>query len=743
MPLPVLSVFLDTQEPRILLDRLALLTDGRDWELEASSPDVGLDPITKTGMLLPLPYTEQWGTGPATGQYARHKKANYTLTTPAKWKDFSLGFDGNNYLQSVDINEEVYTNTSFDRNRPVYLSWFAYNSGGESFVQLECGWGRDTDADVRLRFTSDGKVECYRNGVKLATGSITGKQKYPQPLGPQGSDTGSQDRQFAQNIVNVVMIPCRQRELLLLSNQGGGCNFLFEDLDPNEEIPTITGAGPFWWYVPEGQASVQFAPLKFKTSGYIVSSVKQFRYPPPEDSEFTFYGNTDDPGYGSGEVFASLVEEDGTTEFEPDGALDTVRIRIDLTGDSDSTPYLYGATVTLEPSTANTPAANIPLANYMVSASYTVGEGPADVKFDVTLQNPATLEVASGASVRTIGNRPIRAYVGTVPIFTGRTDAPKWEESYSDNSRRLTLPGRDLWKALETYRIQDPLPINRMYLHEAFEFFAMMPGFPFSMMDVEEMDLILPAVGQESEGEHSLLPEVGDTPADWIIKLWETFCGDYFVGWVPTAAGPKFRVASPASIGTTPVATIYGTVQAAYNALIAGGASAADAHALAPRYVYRTYRETHLEPEANDITVVGRHPRTGTALIAHWADVVSQDMTLAPGDRPANWLGEPRRYGLVEPQVITTQEMANYALAVLVNRLPKVRRMGEWECDLLGKLDGAMVWRGDPVRLDGIGIFRVNTLSADDLSREHAASWVGDQDMVWRPTLYTGEYIGA
>lgn len=729
MPTNTLSCKIDMVEPRVKLDRLDTLVTGRDWDMLNCT--ASLDAITRTAMLTPLCITSQWFAGPATGNYKRWVKADYSLTTAAKWVEKSTKFNGDVYLHSQDVNEKVYTLASWEKNRPVFLSWFAYNAGDDNFVQLECGWNEGGTADVRLRFWADGSVDVYRNSIKVNTGKLTDHWPYPIPIGQAGFDQGSPNRSMAEQTVDVMLIPCRRRELLIISNQGGGCNFLFEDIDPNDSNPTITGPGRFWWYVPVGQATVQFAPLKFNTSGTMLGPATKLRYAPPTGSAFTFASGYDLPGYGAPGITLSLVRADGVTAYTPDGTIDTVRIKAALTGSGDETPFLYYGQSTLPAATANTANSPTTLDDYILAARLNVPESPSDVRFEIDMKSPAAIATAGATKIKTVSNRPFEAKIGTIAIITGRTEAPDYNEALDDASDRLMVAVRDRWKAMETYRFQDRFPLTTMYLSDAFKLMAKAPGYSDSDMDVEFIDFQLPTVGQESSNEFSLEVQEGETPAEIVLKLQEQFCKNFFIGWVPTATGPKFRVKSPAGLGTTEVATLYESDAAA----VSGGSSAGSF-----RKWFRSFRQKELEPEANDIWVTGRNPRTGAPIVAHYANTASQSPTTAVASRPDNWLGEPRRGGLVEPQVIITQAIANWAVGILQTRLPNIRKIAEWESDFLFKSDGAPVWRGDTVYLVGRGRYRVTTLSAEN-TIEYADGTTSARDMIWRPTKYTGERV--
>ena len=713
----VLKTYIDTVAPRVYLDRQAIYCDGRGWDLLNSS-NVVVDDATNTAMLRPVQLEPNWQTT-GTGVYARWRKADLIITTPAQWTESSLRFDGDYYVDSLNINEVVYTPT-VERNRGVYLSYFNFGTGNENYIAMECGFGTPTTGRS-FRIYSDGNVEVWVGSVMVGSVRITGEAElYRTPYGPLGAPQGAPGRAIPAQTVDLLIIPCRKREILIVSNQGGPANWLYTDIDPSVAVPTINPEGRFWFYVPTGKAKVSVAPMRYATSGYIVSPLQTLRYPPPTGTTLTRTGAADLPGYGSAQAQYFMCLPNRATIFVPDGSRSTACMRVNLAGDGSATPFVYwtagelGATIAYTP---NSPTDITPYVVQRMPPHLEVPESPSDVKLTLTLGNPAAAEAAGATYLRTIGNRPLSAQYGSIAILTGTTNSPQWKEGISDSARDLIIETRDRWKHCETYLMQDPLPLDDKRLDLGITTLIGYPGFPSSDVDADIVDFYIPSVPQASRGEFANKPEVGDKPAEWLNRLWETYARTFIMGWVPTAAGPKFRFRSPESLGVTPQITIYPTIA------LAGGN---------PSLVFRTYKETNLEPEANSIYVVGRDPRTELPLIAHYIDGYSVDPTIPVAYRPLNWLGEERRYSLVEPG-ITTIEDASYACGIIAMRLTPVRRMAEWECDLLPRPDGAPVWRGDCVRLYGYGVYRVNTISAD-LRLESLAR-------TWRPATYTGEWV--
>lgn len=725
----VLTVRTDVPQARVVKDRLTINVTGGDWQHLHAADDGNTVTGRKTLVttLRPRPYTATWRTS-AAGDLARLRKADYDVAASASWVESSLRFDGDVRLHSKgSLAATVTTLASWPRNQPFWLSWHVYNTGNENFDQLQFGWGTPGAADrVSLRFWSSGQVDVYKGDTKVGDGSIGAPVKQQRQQDP-GQETPV--RQLAGQVAEAFLLPFGKRSLAVSSNQGEGFVHTFEDLDPQAPDPTITPPGQVRWLVPEGQATVQLAPVRFPTSGVLVSRLFVLRHAPASGSAPTLTVRADLPGYGASASWsAELVEADGVTPFSANGVRRECRVRVTLTGDGTNTPFLYGVSAVFERTTANTANSPTTLDTYLTRAEYTVPEEASGVELSLTVRAPAAVETAGATLLRRLGNRPMDARiagVGDITLLAGRTEGPEWTESVGDETRECVLRCRDGWKALELYRIQEPEPLDGILIETALATFVKMAGFSDSDLSIEAVGFPLPTVTEAAQGDFALIPEVGDTAAEWIRRLWETYLRTYYMGFKPTATGVKFFLASPAALGTAASLTLYPT-----DALsVAAGNPAGTLGKW-----YRAYRETVLEPEANDLYVVGYDPRTEQPLRVGYADEASMDPTTAVALRPENWLGEPRRYGWVDPS-ITTEAAAAFALAVLRGRLTVARRMGEWECDLLLKGDGSPVWRGDVVALSGIGRFRVESFSGEFLV-ENTARTV-------RPFRYVGQYIGA
>ncbi len=708
-----LSLELDGAETRIARARMVLRVDGRAWDPLRGSALV--EGVARTGLLMPVAATDAWqGAG---GRLERFARADYTLANPDRWRELNRRFAGDLFLESLGVNEGVTYPAVWPANQPFVLSWFSYGAGSERVVTLEVGLGTGSEAEVRLRFWSDGKCEVWRNGAMVGQGNLFERRATSQSGRGASALTARSDRSaLAGRLVEVWLLPSRGRDLLLASNQGGGFCYTFAEIDPADRAANVTGAGTLFWHVPVGKALVQAAPLRFAQTGTLLSRPLTWREAPGAGESPVLALWADAPDGSS--AHSRLVEEDGETPFVPDGVRRTCRIAVDLAGDGTVTPWVYGASATIVERRAATHSADATaLDPWVRSAELQVPEAPAGLTFTVMLRDPAAIEAAGAAQLRTVGNRPLAARIGDVTLLAGRTQPVELIDAPAAAAQSLTLSVRDGCAALERCRIMDPEPFDGMELTDALTLLLGMGGDP-TLAEIEPIDFTLPLVGPTSDGEFALMPSVGDTPLDWIERLIQAYAGDAVWGWAPGLDGARFCFALVATLnGAAAKRTLYA---AAEEARAGGGA------------LCRALRTTVLPAEANEVCVTGRDPRTGLPIRATYRDRVSQDPILAPADRPPGWQGEPLRYGWVDPALPDLPSVRR-RLAALVPRLTRVRRLVEWSSELLLDTKGVPLWRGDCVELDTIGKARILTLACRfELEAEGAAH---------RAARYTAELL--
>lgn len=710
-----LTVLLDTAQTRVSKDRLSTLVTGEDWSRRFVDK-VYVEPVTLCAMLQPLCMTAAWSTT-GTGDYRRYAVADYNLTA-AKWVDDPVT-SVDNYIKGIDSggvnNEVVTTKVNQPSNGAMYLSWFSANAGTDDMVAIECGWGTPDTAPISLRFFAAGRVEVWRYGVFAADYTLNGNQNSSNPQQP------------ANQFVSVTIHPFRRRELLIISNQGGGCVHLFDDIDQYAADPTITPNLPFWWSVPSGLAKVACAPCLYAKSGYICGVKTFFASAPKTGStlEQTTYHDAN-----AGSASSKLVKpDDPNADFTPNSTDTVCRIRTDLTGNGVRTPSVYAARCGYKTITAQTPSESVTLDPFLVKASLEVPDNAADLRWSIDLIAPEGLATAGARSITRMSNRPVSFRMGSQVITNGITSAPKVKVGIDDKATHVSIEVRDKFKLLEHYLFTDPTPLDGMNIVDAFKLVFNAAGVPDDLLDLEATPFSLPKSDAPSKGDFAVLINPGDTAAEWINRLHENYCATWLMGWRPTASGWKFVLKSPESLGSTSVYTLYETT--------AGAIGAGKARADVARFTYRSYDEELLEPEANDIWVTGRDLRTGRPLVGHKPDTESQDPTKPKAARPDNWLGEVRKYGLYDGS-ITSQAAVNRAVDILFNRLTPQRIVAEFTTDFMVKPDGVPVWRGDVVTLAGRGDFRIKSFSTD---------WVREPDtsagFCWRPTKYVAELVQA
>lgn len=737
MALPVpdpLLIVVDHAQLRIKRDRLATLLDGKAWG-QSFRQDCFVDPVTATGMLMPSLFDPQWSATSA-GRFARLRKSDYTLTTPNAWVEFDRGrCVGDYYLHSQGTNEAAIVTSPFERNRGVFLSVYNYSVGNETKrIILDCGWNPvsvETEfPDLGIRFFSNGEIEIYRNGVLDGTGALRGEQ-------PNVFDGSQQPGETANRTLDIMILPFRRREVLIVTNQGTGFSHVVQGIAEDDEDPTIHAEGNFFWHVPEGKATVQCAKATFAPSGYLTAVHTVFLEAPEtgEIPESLIFADL----YG-GDVTASLVARaDPDSPFIPDGDKRECRIKLDVTGVTGFTPNIYGAQVYFNPLFARTPNEEVELVETgnVVTATLSVPASHTDVELSVTLNSPDDLEFGDAqiALLRDIENRPISVRLGDIPIIDGFGENPEFRSGRAglDSVSSVVINVRDSWQRLHEYIFSDVVPLDGMNLADAFEFIAKTAGFDDAEIDIDPIDFDLPTSGTNYDGEFAVTIRVGDRAADAINKLHQTYCPLFFIGVVPTETGPVLRIKDNELLSWTPDITIYPTIEDARIALVGSAEwSDADFRRYASAHVWKSYKRDSIALETNEIWVQGFDHRVRKPILVRVQNNESKDPELSKTDRPMTWLGAPRKYAWTDP-TLTTKSSVIRAARVLCKRLFPRRYFVEWESDFLIKSNGVPIWRGDVVELFDHELVRVVSLSGEFRKEPFHDAWH------YRPFRYVGE----
>lgn len=676
-----MTLELDVAEDRIKQPEQIILIGGHDWDLGSitSDSDIYLDDVTQTLMLRPLPLTSEWQTS-ATGAYARYRLVDTDRAGHADWIEFERGFSGNYFyhnLNPASAARRITTTDTLPKNCPVYVSFWAYNYGGDRQVRLEAGWGAP-GSGVSIRLWSDKQLEIWKATDYLHTVQLSSRSAV--------STRATTDETLQDMQVELLLIPCRRRALLILSNMGGGAVYEFEDLSQEAPDNTITPAGTFWALVPSGTITLQMARCRFRESGIAFSTLREFLYAPASGSTITNLVYADAPGFGTSSVNGALYTSDGTAVFNPDGVATQCRVRISLTGDGFSTRFVYGASSQIERRLQAVPDAAKSVPYPFV---WRVGTEPGSVGITVNGFNPGGLGLEHFTSV---GNRSVRLRSGNTVYLRGRSLPVEFEHRVADQAEPFNIEIRDWWYVLETQIIRESIPLDGLELSEAIRILVKSAGFKDSDLDLTNTGFNLPTMSASSQGEWSVLPRSGETYAEAIENLWRTYARTWFLGWRPTAAGYRLVFEPPPSTPYTVAAVLYRSRTEA----IAGGISESQ---IWKHIIYRGLQESSIAPECNEIIVTGWDPQRRIPFRRSWRDDSSQDATLLPGDRPDNWLGEPQAVGIVD-YTITTIDAADRVIDILMERLAKRRRRLTFESQLqYHQATGLPVWVNEIFRI--------------------------------------------
>lgn len=720
-------------QTRLEYERLAMLVQGSypgpngktrvpGWEAAMGS-NVWFDEVTYTLMLRPAPLHPEWSTT-GTGIYERLRKSDFTFDNPTEWEEQEMAFDGDYWLfKSENENELATTEDTFPKNRGFVLSWFAYSVGSEKFAQIECGWTPEGSGgpSVHLTFYTSGEVDIYRDGLLIDTQRISGHQ-------------ASQD--VGNKFTQVLLIPCRRRELLVVSNQGDGFSHIVEQIEANDPDPTITPAGRFWFRVATGGAMVQCAPLRYPTSGYGISTEAWFAYPPElgagQAPGFVYY----DPAfYGAQSVSSEVRNPDDVSQvFVADGKKKRGRVRVNLNGDGNSTPFVYGALAGYAPThTTTDDSEQEEISDKWRDASISVGDSPDAARLNLVIRDPSRIEVPK---IDIISNRPVKATLGDDQwLFDGRFDAPRIRRGLDTNTDYLELSARDYWAQLERVRFRDRVPLDGYDFKAVIEWLLYTAGVPDSMYDIEDPVYQLPSNQTPTAGEWGLLIEEMQTVAEWIERLFEAFAGDWIYGFFPRADGIKFEARSPQGMSKDPVRTLYDDTQEAIDALVAEGHEEKEARIWAHTLTYSSLTETRIMPETTEVRVTGVDGRRNRYIQAYYIDRNAGNPQTAPSMQGDNWLGESLLYAYTDP-ILRTQAACDRAAQKLGDRMTRVRYMAEWSGGLIIRDDGAPAWRGDVVELKGRGLYRIIAFEANfELEPSEDKPWAR------RTARYTAERL--
>lgn len=711
-----LTITFDHEQTRLSRSRVWITGNGsllRGTVDGGTYSSTGFLPIVNTLILEPYFFHDDWTTSSA-GNYAKLDAASLTFTTPAKWEARQDQASAGYWHGLIDTTESdsFITNTTWSKNRGFILAWFAYGAGSGKGVTHRCGWGNTVNASsgVVVEFYADLTCQVYKDGEVVGeTISLSASDR------PGGGPSG-------QQFVEVLLLPGRHRELIIVTSNGSGGAVEFLDIAADAASPTITGATKFW-VDGVGGGQFQLAAVKFATSGYAHTQQLSFQQAPATGSTLENYAQAAWPGgtaayqcwghpsyVGTQTIDVDVYETDSATVFVPDDTIKNARLRVTLgTNDSGYTPFIYGALASYEPATAVTNSSEeFNGTGSVLSAVLSVPDDPGGVRLDLTIRDPIGLE-ADVAAFRTMSNRPIAADIATgVRVLDGRGSPPKEDISTYDETGRAYLEVRDAYKALEHYYFRDPFPLDGYLFTEAVELLASI-ACPATVTITTDAYVMAPDPMPDAD-EWAEVIEMGETAASALERLMSKYAANWIFGFRPTAAGLDFYALSPTDLGTTEVLTIYASTADAVADAALDPADVAD-------YGIRTFSLSSNEPEATEVRVTGQEPRSGRTFQTFKVDYTAEDVTLAPSARPANWVGEKRPYGAAFPELHTQAETSR-ACTTLFDKLTVEEVLGGFHSDLLtypvgDPNEGFPLWRGANIRLYGYGIYQIIAFGGD------------------------------
>lgn len=771
-----LRLELDYKQQRVLVDAQSVLAQGSypgrpdrlsGWDPNLLSSDVWQDPVTWSLFLRPNVKKPEWNTT-GTGDFARTRASAMTFETPASWKEVGHAFTSD-YWQEADgltADQSVITNSAYAANTPLFVSWFGNNAGQQRYVTLECGWNSTASgaSGVSLRFWSDDEVEVW-------------KDNEPKGVYKLGGSKGQAAAQ--QQFQSVMLLPCRKRELLVVSGDNTGFSHVFDDLNEDDDEPTIVAAEKFWLNFPvvAGQtrsAKFQLAQIKTSTSGTAVSKLLNFadsiRTAMAHDDAVLFadlYGGTVTGPTSLSTFF--LVDSDGSTTFVPNGVKKECRVKVTLAGDGLQMLGLYGVLDGYKGLLEDTYDSAFDIVPYVHECHLRVCESADSVSMSVALGRLDELEAAWSASgnsgklgIKTQTNRPVRGLFGTEEtgrqlVIGGRSQNPKLELGFDDSVSVVHFEIRDRWAALERYVFREAVPLDGFLLQDALKYVvARVTGQDDpDRFDIEETTLVIPSGSSQAAGEWGFLIEVGDRASEVVERLIDTFAADWFYGFVPNALRTVFRARSVSTMSSEPVVELFLEADQAVAYWMDQGYGERQAVKMVGYRTVHSYRQETLPPEATEVRVTGQDARTGLPIQAFSVFPDLEDPTTSPGDRPPGWRGEKEVAGYCDG-ALSTQTVVESACEKFANRVCVPRTLGEFDCFLLFKPDGSLVWRGDVVRIydmrDRIGgdpgtpeyrDIRITSIECELAKEPDEELAETDPLAEWsnRPATYTGELI--
>ncbi len=718
-----LTISIDHEQPRLKHDALGFVVVGATDENRltdrptdawsdfyrsqtSNEDDTWLDPITNTLMLMPLPLLNAWGTT-GSGAFSRLALVDLNIITTANWVLSNVNGSSSAYVHGFNstVSEAISTTTIHAVNRAIYFSAKVEAPDSEERAFLSVGWdkaNRNTATAVQsarpvyFNFFTTGKVEVWFNNELVQTDSISSPGQKTS-AGLWGDWT------------KVLLIPIKTGILVYCANGGG---FFWErpDIEPDDVDPVITPNADMWWQ-SYGGATVEFAPLKFRTSGYRCSVPAHWTVPPQVGAvaAHLFFGD-----YLTG-VTGSFVDSNNTGPFVPDGVTKECRVKVALSGDGNSTPFVFaGHSAYSNELTTTDGSEEKDVTPYVTAASFDVPECKGETSFEFTLSHLRELdeEIGPVPHLETMTMRPVIARIGTTAFFDGMiAERPRIRRGSTLNVDQMQVKCEGLYRLMKRFRFKDPVPLDGATCKEALEYIAIRSGIPVDRLDIEEFGISVGQFTRCSKGEFHLVVQVGDDAASVWDRIFDEYLPDCHWTEKPTPSGTKIVAFSPDNMPalTTPY-RIFDTHDAAIAHLGGLGYTGEELERLSYSRVFRTLDEEGFEPEANAVYVQGKDRRLMRPIVWYqqWPEGTAFpqsglppaiDPEVPPSLRTAQWSGDENIYGLIN-DAFATDAQCQDACGRLYKRLAYGRDLREIEIDLMIDPDTLLpLWTGNEIEI--------------------------------------------
>lgn len=701
-----LSILLNPAQERLKRPRLGVFVQGMyDGDVSGWSrqllENVWQEPVGGNLMLMPVCLADAFAWADNfTGEYARLGFADFGLTEGVGgWR--RGGLNQARLARDEDMTAAAITTAGYGGDRGFYLSWYTFDRGVSDGVDIEFGYGTsgsatDPACKLALQFLCGGRVNVNRGGQTVGQGNIGGRLK---------------------GFHEALVLPMNVREVLVYSlTNAEGFIHCFDDVAESDPTPRVTPNVPVWFYRPSGAVDVEIAPLRFKTSGRAFSTKGALAERPSDDEAYS--GDVFRRVEQGGTVTATLTNlaGDDYTASEDLG----IRIKVDLTGPGEYTPFVQAAAGGFPAITDQTEGTHsIEIRERAMQVRLSVPESPTDVRVSFSAMGREVGVDDALWDLARLTNLPLEISLGGLaPFFRGQSGPTPQAGAATQEGLSFLAEFRDEWALTENARYREPYPFDDLTLTESLTR-ALAHAGRGTGAQIEDNTFRLPFVEGGARGRWAEIARSGDPSCDVLRHMLETYAATWIYGYFPGDDAPIFKAGSPSFFGSAPVVTLYGSIAEAVT--IGGHDPNPNSEDAAWRFVYHDWTETRLRVEANDVRVTGFDPIARRVIQARYFDPDSADPTLAPEDRPDNWEGEHLPLGLWDPK-ITTQAACERACGILAGRTVDRRVVGAFSAEFARKpLEaglGLPLWKGAVVDLHGKGTYRLNTLEADWIVNE-------------------------